>query len=283
MSAMWTTLLECPPILHLPDRHEHTQVLLLQPRSTAVFSSGSQTLSLTVRQSWSCLPFLEKNSRLYFPAATTLRGTFPRSSMIRAMWSAHHHIHHRGNNHGSAFQHAHTHQHDRLYGTEARWSRGAPHGHTPGLTTHWKGDDCQPVLLYQFQQSPITMFMFCFFGFFYSHLCPLLACQDICVPLSHQLSVQRYLFCWRTPWNIFRREQSASEYSPAALWCELCGLRRRERGGRKGEKRNGEWGCKKKGREGKEERGEDVHKGERTQRLYREVRIENRERKVTCS
>lgn len=36
-------------------------------------------------------------------------------------------------------------------------------------------------------------------------------------------------------------------------------------------------------REGKEERGEDVHKGERTQRLYREVRIENRERKVTCS
>lgn len=42
------------------------------------------------------LPFLEKNSRLYFPAATTLRGTFPRSSMIRAMWSAHHHIHHKG-------------------------------------------------------------------------------------------------------------------------------------------------------------------------------------------
>lgn len=49
-----------------------------------------------------------KNSRLYFPAATTLRGTFPRSSMIRAMWSAHHHIRHRGNKHGSALRHAHT-------------------------------------------------------------------------------------------------------------------------------------------------------------------------------
>lgn len=64
------------------------------------------------------LPFLEKNSRLYFPAATTLRGTFPRSSMIRAMWSAHHHIHHRGNRQGSALQHAHTRPHNWLCGTE---------------------------------------------------------------------------------------------------------------------------------------------------------------------
>lgn len=32
--------------------------------------------------------FLVKNSLEYFPATMSLRGTFPRSSMIRAMWSS---------------------------------------------------------------------------------------------------------------------------------------------------------------------------------------------------
>lgn len=35
------------------------------------------------------LPFFEKNSRLYFPAAMILRGIFPSNSIIRAMWSDH--------------------------------------------------------------------------------------------------------------------------------------------------------------------------------------------------
>lgn len=33
------------------------------------------------------LPFLVKNSLEYFPATISLRGIFPRSSMINAMWS----------------------------------------------------------------------------------------------------------------------------------------------------------------------------------------------------
>lgn len=86
-----------------------------QPYFSTSTSNRDHGFSLVMCRS---SPFLEKNSRLYFPAATTLRGTFPRSSMIRAMWSAHHHIHHRGNRHGSALQHAHTHQHDWLYGTD---------------------------------------------------------------------------------------------------------------------------------------------------------------------
>ena len=98
---------------------------MLQLRSQWAYRPPDQTPNTNC-----CLPFLEKNSRLYFPAATTLRGTFPRSSMIRAMWSAHHHIHHRGNRHGSALQHAHTRQHKWLPGTDTHRCLGALQGHT---------------------------------------------------------------------------------------------------------------------------------------------------------
>lgn len=65
--------------------------------------------------------------------------------------------------------------------------------------------------------------------------CSFLSLLDVCVSQRQQLCGQHYLFCWRTPGNIFQRAQSASEYSPAALWCGLCGLRRggrRRKGGK---------------------------------------------------
>lgn len=42
------------------------------------------------KPSWMCLPFLVKNSLEYLPARISFRGTFPSSSMIRAMWSVTH-------------------------------------------------------------------------------------------------------------------------------------------------------------------------------------------------
>lgn len=63
-----------------------------------LFSSGisSKTLVAIWGKGWGdkwylfcfLLPFLVKNSLEYFPAKMSLRGIFPRSSMINAIWSA---------------------------------------------------------------------------------------------------------------------------------------------------------------------------------------------------